>query len=127
MQQYNNECTTSEGDVKTLIRIAEGRSTPLALLRILAKHWDAEVRIAVADNRNSDTALLQTLALDEHPDVRFALAENHNISLSILEFLISDSNPYVAGRARRTLVRVQGSELHREKFKTLPNKWADTG
>ncbi len=75
-----------------------------------------DVRLAAADHPQTSREMLMELAHDANPDVRFAIAENHNADREILLLLAGDENPFVASRAKKTLKRLDGGQLHQGNF-----------
>jgi len=79
------------------------------LNRLVAGHYDTQIRMDIGDHVNTPLAVVLKLTEDENTDVRFGLAENHNLHASALNLLAEDSNPFVAQRAQKTLARLAGS------------------
>jgi len=74
-------------------KLAENPSTPLDILRKLAKDKDSwRVRTNVARNPSTPIAVLHDLAKDEYSGVRMYVALNPSISLDILRKLAKDVN-----------------------------------
>ena len=66
-----------------------------AVLELLSKDSDADVRWAVAANENTPAAVLKMLSKDSNAIVRWHVAENVNTSLAVLELLSKGSNATV--------------------------------
>jgi len=69
------------------IKLAKNPSTPVDLLRELAKDEDEDVRGQVAANPNTPMDALRDLAQDEKWLVRYCVAENPKASSKILVML----------------------------------------
>ena len=84
---YNERC-----------ELAENPSTPVDVLRELAKDEDWQVRWEVSENPSTPIDALQDLATDEEVTIRTAVAKNPKVSSKILiilfEYEKSFNDPY---------------------------------
>jgi hypothetical protein len=82
--------------------VAQNKTVPAAVLRVLAADPDAKVRHMVASKRKCEPDLLARLAIDPDPAVRLAVAYNPNTPTPVLERLSGDEwervREVVAGR-----------------------------
>lgn len=87
--------------------VAQNKTVPLEILRILAKDADRVVRGSVADKRKLDRELFESLSRDPDETVRQRIAYNKKTPADIIERLTSDESPLVSDaalRARQTLL-----------------------
>ncbi|MDJ0581254.1 HEAT repeat domain-containing protein [Crocosphaera sp.] len=76
-------------------KLACNRTTPVKLLKILARDSDSNVRLEVVKNPNIPVSLLEILARDSDSNVRLEVVKNPNIPVSLLEILAYDYDPLV--------------------------------
>jgi len=70
--------------------VAQNKSVPLEILRILARDEDERVRSMVASKRKLDEATLSELARDSDDGVRHSVARNPTTPRAVLEYLRDD-------------------------------------
>lgn len=85
--------------------VAQNKTVPLAILRVLATDEDADVRGTVASKRKLDAALFELLAGDSDSAVRHRVACNAKVPRPVLEALADDPEPFVNDAARSRLDR----------------------
>lgn len=84
--------------------VAQNKTTPLAVLRVLGEDADARVRGMVARKRRLPEDLLLRLARDPDAGVRNAVAYNPKASRAVLDGLADDCEEFV----REAVLKRQG-------------------
>jgi NurA-like 5'-3' nuclease len=79
--------------------VAQNKTVPLSILRLLARDKDSEVRIMMAMKRKLDLELFDLLSRDQDPAVRHSIALNLNVPLKVLNRLAGDEETFVANAA----------------------------
>jgi len=79
--------------------VAQNKTVPIEILKVLATNQDPDVRDMVARKRKIPESLMLTLAVDGDESVRLALANNAKVTEKVLNILISDSWQVVRERA----------------------------
>jgi len=87
--------------------VANNKTTPPAVLRILAEDLDPKVRMTVAMVRRAGEDILRSLAADPDSSVRRAVAFNAKAPADVVERLAEDSCDHVAEGARSRLHRAE--------------------
>lgn len=77
--------------------VAQNKTTPLDVLRVLGENADARVRGMVARKRRAPEDLLLRLARDPDAGVRNAVAYNAKASRAVLDVLAGDGAELVRG------------------------------
>jgi hypothetical protein len=70
--------------------VANNKTVPVAVLEVLAKDPDAEVRMAVAMKRKCPPQLLEALSTDAEPAVRLRVAYNAKTPRAVLQKMLQD-------------------------------------
>lgn len=83
--------------------VATNKTTPPAVLRVLAADSDPKVRMTVAMVRRAGEDILRLLATDSDSSVRRAVAFNAKAPLKVAESLATDSCENVANIAKSRL------------------------
>ncbi len=84
--------------------VAQNKTVPLEILRLLSKVTDERVRTMVAMKRKCDIGLFEQLSADDSEVVRMAVARNKKVPATILKQLCNDPLPAVA--------RIATSRIH---------------
>jgi hypothetical protein len=79
--------------------VAQNKTVPLGILRLLARDRDPEVRIMMAMKRKLDLELFDLLSRDQDPAVRRRIALNPKVPLQVLNRLAGDEETFVANAA----------------------------
>jgi hypothetical protein len=79
--------------------VAQNKTVPLSILRLLARDKDSEVRIMMAMKRKLDLELFNLLSRDQDPAVRRRIALNPKVPLEVLNRLAGDEETFVANAA----------------------------
>jgi hypothetical protein len=83
--------------------VAQNKTVPLEILRMLAKDDDVRVRSMVASKRKLDMALFNDLARDPDESVRHSIACNGKAPAEVLRCLSRDEHRFVAEAATQRL------------------------
>ena len=86
--------------------VANNKTTPPAVLRVLAADSDPKVRMTVAMVRRAGEDILRLLAADSDSSVRRAVVLNAKAPLNVVENLAEDSCEHVAEVAKSRLSKV---------------------
>lgn len=95
--------------------VAQNKTVPLTVLKVLGLDPDARVRSMVASKRKLDAALFEVLARDRDEGVRATLARNPKVPPGILRQLAEDPNSFVRSVASE---RLRGRRL--SPFRNVP-------
>ena len=83
--------------------VAQNKTVPLIVLKVLARDEDARVRSLVAMKGSLSNELFLILSNDHDGSVRQRIAYNKKTPYDVLEFLSHDREELVAGPARERL------------------------
>jgi hypothetical protein len=83
--------------------VIHNKTVPLAILELLSRDTDAEVRSAVAMKRKLTTSLRERLARDQDASVRVRVVYNAKCEPEILKLLAADPESFVREAARKKL------------------------
>jgi hypothetical protein len=84
--------------------VVHNKTVPLAVLDLLSRDTDAEVRSAVATKRKLTRSLRALLARDEDASVRVRVVYNAKCEPEILHLLATDPEIFVREAARKRLL-----------------------
>lgn len=90
--------------------VAHNKTSPLEILRLLARDPDPLVRYTVASARRIDDPLMRLLAQDEDDSVRAEIARHPKIAADLLGELCSDESWVVSDAAKEALERRSAKE-----------------
>jgi hypothetical protein len=79
--------------------VAQNKTVPLAVLRVLAVDADQRVRGMVAMKRKLDRELFELLSRDPDETIRAGLTSNRRLPLDILQQLATDESVFVRATA----------------------------
>ncbi len=71
--------------------VAQNKTVPVEVLKVLATNQDPDVRDMVARKRKIPESLMIILSADKHESVRLALANNGKVTEKVLNILVNDS------------------------------------
>lgn len=83
--------------------VAQNKTVPLSVLRVLATDGDDRVRSMVARKRKLDRGLFEVLAADRDDGVRCSVARNAKVPEDILATLAADEEAFVRAVAKEKL------------------------
>ncbi len=83
--------------------VAQNKTVPVEILKVLVTNQDPDVRDMVARKRNIPESLMLILAADKNESVRLALANNGKVTEKVLKILTNDSWQTVRERASEKL------------------------
>jgi hypothetical protein len=91
--------------------VAQNKTVPLSVLRVLATDPDEVVRSMVAMKRKLDHALMEVLSKDPYDAIRAQIARRTNAPLEIVRRLAKDENVYVRTTALDALENREGRHV----------------
>jgi hypothetical protein len=90
--------------------VAQNKTVPLAILRVLAVDPDERVRRMVAMKRKLDRELFELFSRDPDEIIRAGLTTNRKLPLDILQQLATDESSFVRAAAVRRLDAREATE-----------------
>lgn len=75
--------------------VAQNKTVPIEILRILSEDKDSNVRFMVASKRKINKEIKEILIIDEDSSIRAQLARNPKLEIEYLEILKNDPESFV--------------------------------